>query len=277
MLSAYASFLDMDLNLILLKYAEALQFRRLERQPPKPQKSTLSQKSLALPTWLKRFISPDLIFGGGMGFVLMGLSIWGTIRLLSSSPNLQAATSTSGPSISDVLLATPLGTTPEAPAADLPTSVAELSTLVPTNDPAFGTATETPLPTVAAAVKITLAVLERTFLRVIVDGQIVQDGRVAPGGALTFDGNERIEVLTGSGKAVQVIFNERDLGLMGSFGEVVNRIYTINGVETPTPTASPTPSITPKPSITPRPSPTLRPSSTPRPSITPRPSLTPTP
>jgi len=48
------------------------------------------------------------------------------------------------------------------------------------------------------------------------------------------------------------------LGVLGNFGEVVNRIYTISGVETPTPTATVTPSLTPRrppsatPTITPR-------------------------
>ncbi|MCX6065216.1 MAG: hypothetical protein NT121_05615 [Chloroflexi bacterium] len=98
-----------------------------------------------------------------------------------------------------------------------------------------------------------------------------------PGSALTFDGNERIEVLTGSGAAVQILYNQQDLGLMGSFGEVVNRIYTLNGVETPTPTPSPTPTITPVPSATMKPTFTPRPTSTTRPTITPRNTSTPIP
>jgi hypothetical protein len=62
---------------------------------------------------------------------------------------------------------------------------------------------------------------------------------------LPFQGNQRIEVLTGSGSAIQVLFNQRDLGVMGNFGEVVNLVYTIEGAQTPTPTPSPTVTVTP--------------------------------
>ena len=98
-----------------------------------------------------------------------------------------------------------------------------------------------------------MLVRERVFLRVIVDGEVKQDGRVAPGAALVFDGSERIEVLTGNGSAIQVIYNQFDFGQMGNPGEVVNRIYTLDGIQTPTPTVSPTPSNTPRiqPSATP--------------------------
>ncbi len=267
MLSTYASFLDVDSESILLRFADALQARRLERQSAGPQKSGLPRQRLMLPLLLQRFISPDLIFGGGMILMLFIMVLWFAARILST----QAAetTPTQGPSISDVLLAT------QATSDDLtslsPTGVAEIGTPLPEINEEQTTPTETLLPpSPSAAVQIMISVLERTFLRVTVDGEIQQDGRVAPGAALSFDGLERIEILTGSGAALQVTYNQRNLGVMGSFGEVVNRVYTVNGEETPTPTSSPTPSITPPPSRTPRPTLTLRPSSTPRPTSTPR-------
>ena len=209
-----------------------------------------------------------------MILIMLGLSIWGAARIFSNGQDVQA-TPTSGPSISDVLLASPEVTLDALDSTQvIPTSLAELGTAIPTNDAALGTETETPAPTVASAVQITVVVTDRTFLRVIVDGEVKQDGRVPPGAALTFDGNERIEVLTVSGTAVQIIFNQRDLGLMGDMGEVVNRIYTVNGVETPTPTPSATPSITPKPSRTLRPTSTTPPTATNRPTSTPRPTST---
>lgn len=275
MLNAYAKFLDMDAEAVLLRYADALQSRRLERQQAEPPKTSFSHRRIGLPIWLRRFISPDLVFGGSMILIMLGLSVWGAARIFSGGQETQS-TPTSGPSISDVLLASPEVALDSTEAA-IPTSLAELGTSIPTNDAALTTETETPVPTVASAVQITIVVVDRTFLRVIVDGEVKQDGRVPPGAALTFDGNERIEVLTGSGTAVQIIFNQRDLGLMGNMGEVVNRIYTINGVETPTPTPSATPSITPKPSRTLRPTSTTPPTATNRPTSTPRPTPTPRP
>lgn len=257
MLNAYASFLDLDAEVLLLRFADALQARRMERQAQ--QEAPRRRKTpLRLSLWFQRFLSADLIFGGGMVLLLLGMSIWGAARLLSSN-GLAEATATEGPSISEVLLASPVGGETPTSAA-VPTSVLELGTVPPTDaPPELPPDTATPLIEFmpASAVQLTIVVMERTYLKVIVDGEVKQDGRVVPGAALKFDGGQRIEILTGSGAALQIIFNQQNLGVMGSFGEVVNRIYTVNGIETPTPTPSPTPSVTPRQS--PSPTPTLTP------------------
>jgi hypothetical protein len=85
-----------------------------------------------------------------------------------------------------------------------------------------------------------------------------------------FGGNKQIEVLTGSGSAIRILYNKSDLGLMGSLGQVVDRIYTPLSILNPTPTNTPTITITPVPSKT------TRPSSTPTRTNTPRFSPTPT-
>jgi len=270
-LSTYASFLDLDTDSVLLRYADAIQSRRIERQETEMPKSNIRQTRIGLPAWLPRFISPDLIFGGSMIIILLTLSIWGAERIFSKESPVQN-TPTQGPSISDVLLA-PVASNPPS-SSEIPTSVIDNGTPIPTMDPNLVPPSETAIATETSAVQVTVIVLDRTFLKVTVDGEIKQNGRVSPGAALTFDGSNQIEVLTGSGNAVQIIFNQGSLGVMGNFGEVVNRIYTVNGVQTPTPTPSPTPTITPIPSRTPRPSATPRPSSTQRPTSTSRPSST---
>jgi cytoskeletal protein RodZ len=252
MLSNYASFLNMDTEAMLLRFADALQARRLERQPAAPAKSATPRRQIVLPIWMGRFVSPDLLFGGGMILLLFVLSLWGAVRIFSTG-SASATTATQGPSISDVLLA-PSTTTSASTEEVLPTSVAVVN---PTSEAELIIgATNTPQPAESSSnVQVTLSVFERTFIRVTVDGEVIQDGRVAPGAALTFQGNERIEILTGSGSAIQVFFNQQDLGIMGNFGQVVDRIYTVNGVQTPTPTFSPTVTETPRfqktPSLTP--------------------------
>ncbi len=260
MLSNYASFLDLNTEAILLRFADGLQARRLERQPAIAPKSNLPRAPFAPPAWLGRFLSPDLLFGGGMILLLFVLTLWGAQRIFSGAA-ADNATETRGPSISDVLLATPVATTALNDA--LPTSVpVQLPTSVDTQNV---TETSTALPGPLANVQVTISVLERTFIRVTVDGVIKEDGRVVPGAAFSFEGLQRIEVLTGSGSAIHLVFNQEDLGTMGNFGEVVDRIYTVNGVETPTATSSPTITLTPRfkktPSATPTPSrtPTAKP------------------
>ena len=85
MLSTYASFLDMNTDTVLLRYADALQSRRLERQQAEPPKTSLSRRRVSLPAGLRRFVSPDLIFGGGMILIMLGLSVWGATRIFSSA------------------------------------------------------------------------------------------------------------------------------------------------------------------------------------------------
>jgi cytoskeleton protein RodZ len=103
-------------------------------------------------------------------------------------------------------------------------------------------------------------------MRVIVDGTEKFNGRVLPGTAYPYEAEAQIEVLTGNGAALRVTYNGRDLGLMGAYGEVVDRVYTAIGIATPTATLSPTPTNTPLPtstlSVTGTPTPTLTPTVT---------------
>jgi hypothetical protein len=103
-----------------------------------------------------------------------------------------------------------------------------------------------------------------------VDGKVQFEGRVTAGTAYPYDGNAQIEVLTGNGRAITILFNQNNLGPMGNFGEVVDHIYTANAILNTTATFTPTPSITPTPTITLRPTATMRLSNTPRPSPTPK-------
>jgi hypothetical protein len=132
----------------------------------------------------------------------------------------------------------------------------------------------TAIVTVPAAgqgpVQVVLVALEQSFVRVTVDGKKLFEGRVEAGTAYPFDGNTQIEILTGNGAAVSILFNQSDLGPMGNLGQVVDRIYTANAILNPTATFTPSPTITPIHSLTPSPSPTPRVSSTPqKPAATP--------
>ena len=263
MLSNYASFLDVDPDVLLLRFADALQARRLERQPASASRSSMPRPRFALPPWLGRFISPDLLFGGGMILLLFFLTLWGAVRIFSGAG--APATNTQGPSISDILLATPspAAITGSTPAPGLPTSV---PVVIPTNTDTPGASTvQTDTPQAgdnSPGVQVTISILERTFVRVTVDGQVKLEGRVAPGAALPFQGNTSIEILTGSGSAIQVLYNQQTLGPMGDFGEVVDRIYTAAGIETPTATSSPTVTLTPRFQKTPTLTPTVTPTRT---------------
>ncbi len=237
MLNTYANFLDMNGDAMLLRFADGLQARRAERQDVSPP----PRRRWSLPAGIRRLISADLVFGAVIIVSISVLLVWGASRIIGAQETEEGD---QGPSISDVLLASPEAQT-ETP-ENLPTSIEALGTSLPSLDeePTLELEATAPLP--GSILQVTLLVRERVFLRVIVDGEVKQDGRVAPGAALVFDGSERIEVLTGNGNAIQVVYNQFDFGQMGNPGEVVNRIYTLDGIQTPTPTVSPTPSNTPR-------------------------------
>ena len=110
-------------------------------------------------------------------------------------------------------------------------------------------------------VQVYVIVQQRTWMRVIVDGEVQFEGRAMAGSAYPFAGDQRVELVAGNGAGVQVIFNTQDLGVLGLFGQVVGRVFTLQGIQTPTPVISPTPlpSETPTPTLEGAPTETLTP------------------
>lgn len=271
MLSNYASFLDMDTEATLLRFADALQARRAERQAALPSTQTSSRRRITLPPVIRRLISPDLLFGGGMIVLLFMLTVWGAARIFSKE-NTSAA---QAPSISDVLLDGPTitPTATESNNVALPTSV-NVDVVIDDQETPTPTETASGEDVVGTSLQLTISVLERTFVRVTVDGVVTKEGRVLPGFAQTFDGTQRIEVLTGSGSAIQIVFNQNNMGRMGDLGQVVDLVYTLSGIQTPTMTPSPTVTFTPLFQKSPTPTRTMTMTRTP--TLTRTPSLTPT-
>ena len=79
-----------------------------------------------------------------------------------------------------------------------------------------------------------------------------------PGTAYSYEATASVQILTGNGAALRVTYNGRDMGLLGSYGQVAAFIYTAAAVVTPLPiftsTSTATPFITPTPTTTPTPS-----------------------
>jgi cytoskeleton protein RodZ len=260
MLSNYATFLDLDVDVLLLRFADALQARHRERNPLKPSARKPGQPILASLPPMRSFIAGDLIFGIGIVILLVGFAIWGVSWVLNIQS--QREVQPTAPSISDILLASPD-----------PSSFTATPTFVPLESfPGEATVTVViPTLNVNVNVQVNLVAVERTFMRVIVDGETAFDGRVVPGTAYPFEAENQIEVLVGSGAAIRIVYNGRDQGLLGSFGQVVSNIYLADSIITPTGVPSPTPTITSTPTRTAVPTSTSRFTSTPVPSNTPVP------
>jgi cytoskeleton protein RodZ len=266
MLNNYATFLGMDPDAVLLRFAEGLQAglaaKQADRPPASERRAATRPRprlpSLALPTFLRRLLSNDLWIGGLLAIFLLGFALWGAIRIFSiRSAEAPAPTA---PSIAEVLLTTETATPTQTPTPVTPTAVPGPFVLPATQVEDEQTTAEVTLPPDSGqGVQVYITVNQRAWMQVKVDDEVEFEGRVLPGSAYSFAGDEQISVLTGNGAALQIFFNQQDQGLMGAFGQVVNRVYTQEGIQTPTAT------ITPTSTRTPRPSPTSRPTATPRP------------
>lgn len=253
-LNNYAVFLGLEVDDLLLRFADGLQIRRLERYPPKPGEASHLLPKSSRRTSLRSFMAPDLIFGIGVVVLLLTVTIWGgsriVARLSESTPESTAR------SISDVLISTPIIPTVEP--VESPQVVIGATQL-----PKEGT--QTPIGSTqegAARIQVNIVAVQQSWVRVIVDGKIKFEGRVIIGNVYPFDGDKQIEVLTGNAAALRITYNMQELGLMGSFGEVVDRIYTLDGIITPTATSTSTGTSTPRASPTPVGTPTPYPSAT---------------
>ena len=255
MLANYAAFLDLDADTILLRFADVLQARRHEKYAETPRENIQTEVVTSMP-FLRTFIAGDLIFGVVMIAILAALAIWGFGRLVSSA-NDQTAEATL-PAVANL-------------PGDLPLPTASLqSTFVAVNDDPLSTSPagvdvlltpEAPTEGVIANVTVSLFSLERTFVKISVDGEVVFEGRMAPRETKVFNAENQVVVLTGNASSLRVTYNGQDLGLMGGIGEVVSRVYLISGVVTPTATIPPTPTETPL--VTPTSTPTSTPTATP--------------
>ena len=231
MLSNYATFLDLDVDELLLRYADALQARYREKNPQKTVRKRGQPILAGLPP-IRSFVAGDIIFGIGMAILLIGFSIWGINRvvMLQSQHEVQPTS----PSISDILLASPD-----------PSSITPTATLLLVESLGEPTATIViPTQNLNVNVQVNLVAVERTFMRVIADGEEVFNGRVVPGNAYPFEAEEQIEILVGNGAAIRIVYNARDMGLLGAFGQVINNIYLADEIITPTGQPTPTPTRT---------------------------------
>jgi cytoskeletal protein RodZ len=257
MLANYATFLDLDVDTILLRFADGLQARRYEKYAETPREKIQMEVVTSIP-FLRSFIAGDLIFGVVIISILIALAVWGVGRVVNSQDAQDAKNAqVTAPSIVDVLGSTPLPTATFISVED------NSLTMTVTADPLI--TVEAPTSGVNANVTVSIFAVERAFARISVDGEVVFEDRFIPGQTKVFEAENQVSVLTGNAAALRITYNGRDLGLMGNVGEVVSRVYLITGVAVPTATISPTPTNTLPATITPVPSltPTITPTATP--------------
>jgi len=256
MLKNYAVFLGLDADQMLLLFADGLQARLTETAQNRKDQSI--RPRTRSPRRERRFLSRDLILGIVLALTLIVFIIWGTVQVntLRASETIEPT----APSIADVLL-------PSSSPTQIPTITPTAASLLNEN-PGSDVIVERPVveetqavifisEKINAALQVQIVARQRAWMRITVDSEVEFDGRVIPGNIYGFAGQEYVEITTGNGAGLQVLYNELDLGTLGSFGEVINFVITVNGVQTPTPTitltSTPTGTNTPEVTLTPTP------------------------
>lgn len=243
MLHNYSEFLGLDTDAVLLRFAEGLQARLTASQPREPATGPrTTRRTPILPLPIRRLLSGEFLVGTFFILFLVGFMVWGAIRVFTLRDRREPAPT--APPIAEVLLAPTTAAPTSSPIPPSPTNPAQS---IPDEQIANNTAeVAAPGSTDSDLVQIYITVRQRTWMRVLVDGKVEFEGRVFPGTAYQYAGEDSVEILTGNGAALQVFYAQSDLGPLGLLGEVVHLVFTQIGVQTPTPTITLTPTITPR-------------------------------
>jgi cytoskeletal protein RodZ len=274
LLQGYSAFLNLDTDHLMGVFADALQKRRLELLPPEPLNKKSKQKSASSPSerhGFRRFLTVDMMVGTVAILGLVGFGVWGAAQILTTDDQRSIA---APPPISDVLLSNPtIVPVTEGTTTAQPTELArnpDLIGQIPNADsPEVDTSqNEEPTSLVPnlgdSSMQVYIVPNQRVFLQVSVGNKVVFTGRTIPGNAYPFTSEDRIDVVCANAAAIQIYYNQRDLGTLGLPGETLRLIFTRDGIATPTPSNTQLPTNTLLPTLT------LMPTATPvPPTITP--------
>lgn len=269
MLNNYASFLNLSADSLQLRYAEGLQQRRNEKYQADEQARKGGVKVMGkepLTGW-RKFLTPDLLVGGTILIALFALVIWGAMQMIRTTNPKPVSTVSS---ISDVLI----GDETETLAAPGDDGILVGGTATLTQMPVVSTEAEvnaTMAAGLTGPIQVVVVAHQRAYMKITVDGVERFAGRVVPGNVYSYSGNTKISLLSGNASALQVYYNQQDIGMLGLMGQLIELEFTRDQYVTPTPRFSPTPSSTPRPTLTSAPTNTPTPSPTvPTATITPQ-------
>ena len=232
----YSDFLGLDADAILLRYAEKLQSRRNKSLRGVASRDAGIRPSVQVRSRRPRWLSGDLFVSTLITLAILAVLIWGGSRVMAAMREEPEATGVVSSFLIPTSTPSPVATSgADRPAPEATSPVTLPETVMPTQPIIFGLTEEVNLQIIAE---------KRSWVSVDVDGVEAFRGRLTPGQSLDFIGEQVIEVTTGNGAGVRIIYNGQDQGLMGDVGEVVIRLWSLEGILLPTPTQTRTPTPT---------------------------------
>lgn len=238
-LGNYADFLGLDADRILLQYAEKLQSRRVRKKASPATSLPSASSSVEIRSRRPRWLSFDLFFAALVTLGVIAVLIWGGSRLMASvrrgGQETEAAL--------EFLIPTQTSTVSPSPTSIPSSDASQAISVIPS--PASITPTQPLVLGLTSEVNLRIVADKRAWVLVRVDGEEAFRGRLVPGDERSFTGQQVIEITTGNGAGVRVFYNGQDQGLLGDVGQVVIRLWSLDGVLTPTPTQTHTPTASP--------------------------------
>jgi cytoskeleton protein RodZ len=188
-----------------------------------------------------RLLTPDLVISSLVIIGLFGFAVWSAAQVSAIQQDTPAEPSLIA--ISNLMLTV----SPEPgekflPAANIHTGATAVCRSLRMKN--RNRRDQPTLPVLGdAPLQVYVIANQRAFLRVVTDNKEVFNGRVVPGSAYPFSAKDQIELTTGNAAALQVFYNQEDLGILGSLGQVV-RLFRPRRYDHPHPSASATASPT---------------------------------
>jgi cytoskeleton protein RodZ len=220
LLQTYARFLNLDVESIMIRYADALQKRRVETNSTKRHQRKPGKVLPPILVSLKRLFTLDLFFGTLLILGILGFLIWGIARMSEAT---QAPQSTGTlPAVAEMLLSEPTEVTPTSLE---PTSELEALTL-PTVTPFFtGVVSDEPI-------EVVLLARQNVWLRITSDSKVIFEGRLTDGEVQSFTAQESLELETGNIIALEIMHNQTRLDpLSDRLGTAARIIFTVEGIQ----------------------------------------------
>jgi cytoskeletal protein RodZ len=243
----YAEFLGMDPEELLRRYDESRQPKRRRSLVARGTSKTAVKKNAVRQIRFPRWFSTDIFVVAIIALGVIVVLVWGGRKLYANIGSGEDATAVAS-SADEASL--PTATNTASPAVSALAEATQLTTEEPT-------ATSTLILNVLDTVNLQVIAERESWVQILVDGEETFKGRMRAGERYDYLGEERVEVFTGNGGGIRVIFNGQDQGLMGDVGKVVTRVWTPRGGQTPTPTQTLTPTASPEITETTTPTPII--------------------
>lgn len=194
-LQTYARFLNLDVEAIMIQYAEALQKRRFENQPKRRIVRDPSKPASRVLLTIRKFFTLDLFFGT---FIVLGILIfliWGISNMRQRTDEEPNATETL-PAIIDFILTTPTAgePTPEATTEEVQENIIPTATaFFIQNAPENGFA-------------LALKARQNLWIRVYSDEKMAFTGRLTVGEVKTFSADKSLTLETSNISSLEIAF-----------------------------------------------------------------------